>query len=609
MQDSYWSRFTGSRLSRRRALALTGGTALGAAFLAACGGSDSNGSGDSGGSSGGPKDNSGLLTQMKYDQSQVKRGGQMIGVHPGVILSWDPFKTGINIRGGRRGFSQLFRIQDGVVENTKGAIEGDLAESWELSPDKLTLTVKLDGGAGLPPIAPVNGRVIDSADVLATYDRLKKVSQFRTELANDLNPGAPIVSMTAPDAKTVVIKLAEPNATIFSLLGTDALGYLFIQPKEAGDKWDPDKQAIGPGPFYITDYSEVSYKWKRNPNFKRAKLKNNEPYLDEIFEPVIPDISAAEAQFRSGAVYWYGVSADNIIGTKRDTPPLIMYSTNPQITGTERIYFGQNSDSPFKDERIRIAYMKSIDRDSFIIAAHNTDRFQKEGLPVQEFWEAGLGAGTWTGWYLDPKDEKAFGPNAKNYKYDLAEAKKLVEAAGMKTPLDITALYAQQSPTAFPASFYKRAEIFLGMIENSGVFKMKRDLITYQDWNTEKVRFSGGKFSGATWGPDTATGDPAANAFFLYNSKGGYYQGGDAKMDEITSKARAEFDDAKRRDLVLEAQRYNGAHFWNNKIGTAGSFALQWPIIVGQQQSIFRGGTNWMDLRAYLDPSQPPKKA
>ena len=153
----------------------------------------------------------------------------------------------------------------------------------------------------------------------------------------------------------------------------------------------------------------------------------------------------------------------------------------------------------------------------------------------------------WTGWYLDPKDEKAFGPNAKNYKYDLAEAKKMVEAAGLKSPLDISRSTLSQAH-GIPASFYKRAEIFLGMIENSGVFKMKRDLITYQDWNTEKVRFSGGKFNGASWGPDTATGDPTANAFFLYNSKGGYYQGGDAKMDELTNKARAEFDDAKRKD-------------------------------------------------------------
>ena len=74
MQESYWSRFTDSRMSRRRALTLTGGTALGAAFLAACGGSDSNSSSDSGSSSG-PKDSSGLLTQMKDDQANAKRGG------------------------------------------------------------------------------------------------------------------------------------------------------------------------------------------------------------------------------------------------------------------------------------------------------------------------------------------------------------------------------------------------------------------------------------------------------------------------------------------------------------------------------------------------------
>src|SRR4051812_33824174 len=124
MQETYWSRFTNSRLSRRRALTLTGGTALGAAFLAACGGSDSNSS-DSGGTSP-PADKSGLLTAMKDQTANAKRGGQMVGVHPGVITTWDPYKTGINIRGARRGFSTLFRIQDGVGENTKGVIEGDL---------------------------------------------------------------------------------------------------------------------------------------------------------------------------------------------------------------------------------------------------------------------------------------------------------------------------------------------------------------------------------------------------------------------------------------------------------------------------------------------------
>src|SRR5581483_6046282 len=145
--SNYWSNVLKQRLNRRRAIAMTGGAAAGAALLAACGGSDSSssssssGSGSGSGGAGGTKDTSGRLTPLKEESSNVKRGGQLVGVHPGVILSLDPFKTGINIRGARRGFSQLFRISDGILENTKGAIEGDLAESWELSPDKLTLTV------------------------------------------------------------------------------------------------------------------------------------------------------------------------------------------------------------------------------------------------------------------------------------------------------------------------------------------------------------------------------------------------------------------------------------------------------------------------------------
>jgi hypothetical protein len=47
------------------------------------------------------------------------------------------------------------------------------------------------------------------------------------------------------------------------------------------------------------------------------------------------------------------------------------------ITGLERIFFGSNPDSLFKDERVRIAYMRTIDRDAS--SRCNTDQFAKEG--------------------------------------------------------------------------------------------------------------------------------------------------------------------------------------------------------------------------------------
>ncbi|HEX5140853.1 MAG TPA: ABC transporter substrate-binding protein [Dehalococcoidia bacterium] len=612
MQNSYWNRVLEGRVSRRRAIATTGAFGAAAAFLAACGGGDDGGSGSG---SNGPKDTSGLLANLTDTTKSAKKGGLYIDSHPGVILTHDPMKTGINIRGARRGFSQLFRIAPGLMQPSDGSIEGDLAETWELSPDKLTLTVKLDQGAGFAPVAPVNGRVVDAEDVVFSWNRLQTEGIGASELSNAKNPGAPILSVTAADPKTVVIKMSEPNATIFSLLGTEVLGSMYILAKEAADpsKIDVKLKPIGTGPYYLTEDSEVKYSWKKNPNFKRAKLTNGEPFVDEIQEPVIPDQAQGTAQFRTGAIYEYGVQQLEIITTKRDIPQLVMRATDPYITGSERIYFGQNEGSPFRDERVRIAYMKTIDREAFIDAADNTDKFESEGLPAKRYWDASIARGVWEGWWLDPTDEKAFGANAKNYTYDLAEAKKLVEAAGFSAPVPFDEVYAAPGPSSFPASFYTRSDIFLGQVEGSGVFQMNRKLIQYQtEWNTEQYRFSKGKFNGATWGPDTASVDPTSAVFFLFNSAGGYFQGGDAQIDDLTNKARREFDDNKRRDLVHEVQRYNGGKFFNNKIGQGSRFALSWPVV--QNIAVYRGGTNWLcvttpsNLRAWIDPEQAPLK-
>jgi peptide/nickel transport system substrate-binding protein len=621
---NYWDKVLNRRVSRRRAIAATGAITASAAFLAACGGDDDDGgstdggtagtgSGSSGGgSSAAPTTQPGLLSPLVDESGEAVAGGLYTDAHPLVLTTFDPMFPGGHIRVARRGYSQFFRVTDGVAMNTDGTIEGDAAGSWEMSGDNLTLTIKLEPGARFPDIAPVNGRALDSEDVLFTWKRLLEIGTQRAELANSISPAAPILDIEAPDATTVVIKLAQPDVTIFPALATQILGGMYLLPKEAADETviDIPRQAIGTGPYYLTEDSEVSYRWKKNPNFSRPALTNGEPFIDEIFEPVITDRAAAGAQFRSGALLEYGLPQEEVLGAKRDNMDLIMNALPPS-TFDERMYFGIHADSPFKDERMRIAFMKTIDRDTFLDVAYNVDNFADEGLPVEAYWEGSLRQPIYSGWWLDPKDPANWGDAASNYVFDIAEAKKLIEATGATTPFTFNNTYGAPAPTSFPQTYYDRAEIYLGMIESAGIWDQKRVLIDYRtEWSSELFRFSGGQFVGTTWGPDTSATEPTQTAFFLFNSNGGYFFGGDATLDDLTARAKQEFDDNARMTLIHDIQKYDAKMMYNEKLGIAGTFALHWPAL--RNLGVYQAGTNWLGattpsgLKAWLDKTKAP---
>jgi ABC-type transport system substrate-binding protein len=618
MAGNYWDKVLNRRISRRRAVAATGALTASAAFLAACGGEDDDdadgtGGGDSGGGeSPAPTVQSSLLYDRVDETNSAKPGGLYTDSHPLVLTTFDPMFPGGHIRVARRGYSQFFRVKPGLLATPEGEYEGDAAASWELSGDNLTLTIKLEPGAKFPDIPPVNGRALDTDDVLFSWNRMLEFGILRAELANAINPAAPILNMEAPDRTTVVVTLAQPDVTIFSALGTEVLGSLYLLPKEAADESviDIPRQAIGTGPYYLTEDSEVSYRWKKNPNFSRPALTNGEPFIDEIFEPVITDTAAGGAQFRAGELLEYNLPQDEVLQAKRDNMDLLMRA-NPPSTFDERLYFGIHPDSPFKDERMRIAFMKTIDRDAFLDVAYNVDRFESEGLPVEAYWEGALRQPIYNGWWLDPKDPSNWGDAASNYVFDVAEAKKLIEATGAITPFEFDNTYGAPAPTSFPMTYYTRAEIYLGMIESSGLWDQNRVLIDYRtEWNSERYRFSKGQFVGTTWGPDTSATEPAGAAFFIFNKAGGYYFGGDSTLDDLTTRARMEFNDEGRKELIAEVQKYDAKMMYNEKIGIAGTFAVHWPAL--RNLGVWQGGTNWLgittpsNLRAWLDTTLPP---
>lgn len=625
---SYWDKVPTRRVGRRRVLAATGVAAFSAAFLAACGGDDddepspaatsasssitsssstsaagaSGSSGATGAARPAPTQASGLVSPIADESANAIRGGTLLGYHPLTLVTYDPYFPGGHIRAVRRVYNQLWRISDGVGEPTNGEPEGDLVESWEMSPDNLKITAKLHPEAKFPDVEPFNSRALDAQDVLSSWEFYLERGNRRSELANSINSFAPITSFEAPDDRTIVINLAQPNSTIFSSLGNTALGTFFILAKEFTEETlDIKTQSFGTGPFYMTtELNDIEYHWKRNPNFKRF---GDLPYLDEIHEPVLTETAAALAQFVAGQIYWGGPQAQDIVPLKKDNPELDVWLIQPNGAMQLRWFFGHNEESPFKDERLRQAFRYTWDIDAYNDALNNVATFQDAGLPVESYWDTFLSAGSWGGWWLDPKSSD-FGPNAKYFEYNPEEAKALLSAAGInEEPMPFNMVYAAPGPSSYPPFFFPRAEVLIGFARDSGLFDPQINLVNYAtEWN--EYRQSKGQFNGASWQPDVAPPDPTGALFNVLHPDGSYFQGGSPELAELAVKALGEFDTEARKELVHEAQRINAKQQFSPGLGQGSLVQITWPII--RNWLTFQGGTNNEDSRRFLDPSRAP---
>ncbi len=108
MATGYWDALTGSRVSRRRAIAGTGGATLAAAFLAACGGGNKKDSGDK------KSQGSSLLFTPTDTTKQATAGGNWVRAYPGQPLSQnvDPYgAVGLNTGISLFAHSRLFQYK------------------------------------------------------------------------------------------------------------------------------------------------------------------------------------------------------------------------------------------------------------------------------------------------------------------------------------------------------------------------------------------------------------------------------------------------------------------------------------------------------------------
>ena len=309
----------------------------------------------------------------------------------------------------------------------EGAVQPQLARAWTISEDGLTYEFKLATGV----------KFHNGADFTA---ETAKFSLERITAAGSTNPQkalfAPIASVEAADAETLILHLSEPSSNLLFWLGNPA--GVMVEPGSAETN---AVEPVGTGPFTFGS-------WRRGD---RVELLRNAEYWDAE-NPVhleraefrfIPDAQAQAAALRAHDVDAFPLlSAPELYASFQADPA---FTAEPGVTGY-KVVAGMNLRAkPLSDPRVRQALMHAVDREILI-----------EG--------AASGYGAPIGSHFSPTDA-AYVDETGVYPYDPAKSRALLAEAGYPDGFSLTIkspqmAYATRSSEILQAFF---ADVGVGL--------------------------------------------------------------------------------------------------------------------------------------------------
>jgi ABC-type transport system substrate-binding protein len=610
---SFWKTYAQRQTTRRRALAGIGlATTATALTLAGCGGDKDSGSKGAGRILHKPTDSSG----------SAKSGGAYKAFLNIDVPSFDPLSSGATTTQGlaMHTYPRMLKFKTSVYPaEPAGEVEGDLAESFELSPDKLQLTMKLRQGLRWDSRAPTSGRVIDADDVVFSWNKYARLSPFSADVAyKPNNTSAPVESATAVDPRTVVFKMRQPDAAVTILFAN--MRTLNVMPRESDGGFDPKGEIRGYGPWLLEEYApSVRVVWRKNPDY----YVKGRPFFDRKEAPILPEYASANSQFRAGNIYAAtenAVRLDDILTTKKDIAELLVLQGTQFGDGGvhEYVSFGYEGDSPFKDQRVRQAVALLIDREAYTDVLTNQAEFQAAGIETPVRWVTWVPS-SFQGYWLDPRDEKAFGPNAGYYKHDVPEAKKLLAAAGFTSGVKTT--YAFQANRDF--AYDKLSPIIPNLLLEGGITADSKvlnstqyveDLLrVYATGNTKG--FNG---IGQRTAPTSATvylgmfaqAHPGGRNFVGMTPDGRNASAGDPAITSLVDNIKTEFDVQKQQAIAHEFQRQMAIKAYAVPLLVDSPlFTMAWPCIGNYGSFVTQPGsvvTTEGELQWWLDDTKPP---
>jgi peptide/nickel transport system substrate-binding protein len=430
-----------------------------------------------------------VAAQTPAASATPKRGGTL------NIRAWDPphfdhilahaYRTHVVISFTH---SRLLRHKAGPgVRPGSFPIEGDLAESWKQVNDT-TYEFKLRRGVRFHTKPPVNGRELTADDVRYTFeyilaDKGSNVSMYKS-----------IAKIEATDKYTVRFTLKEPFAWFLDMIASPMAGAIIA--KECVEKFGDLKKAdavVGTGPWQLDSYRpNVGLTLVRHPQYFMPGL----PYLDRVEIHVDEDNASRTAAFLAGK-YDLGWEFPGTIN--RSDWVQIAEPLKKRRPGLQVLEYPSNvvndlsfraDKPPFNDVRVRQAVCLAMDRKAQIDSIFEGVGAVNGPLPAAlDDWALPIAQ---------------LGEGAKLYTHSVAEAKRLLAAAG--------------HPNGFPASICFATYGSTQLVDHMQlVIKQLKDVgidakLDQKEYGAYQASCRLGKFDSMGFGPSRPSSSPTASS-------------------------------------------------------------------------------------------------
>ena len=433
-------------------------------------------------------------------------------------------------------FSKLVQFKKGTTE-----VIPDLAESWEVSEDGLTITFKLRPGVKWQSndlFTP--SRDFNADDVIFSFDRQGNAENpwhaylpgITYEYFDAMEMGDLIASIEKVDDLTVTFTLSRPEAPFFANLAMPFASIVSAEYAQtlmdAGRTEDMNNLPVGTGPFSFVAYQkDAVIRYKKN-----ADYYGEAPKIDDLIFAITPDASVRLQKLKAGECHLmpYPAPAD-LESIKADSS--LKLDSQP---GLNVAYLAYNTTvAPFDKPEVRKALNMAINKDAIIEAVfQGAGQVAKNPIPPT-MWS-----------YNDAIEDDAYNPEA---------AKQMLADAGVEgLSMEIWAMPVQRP---YMPNARRTAELMQADLAEIGV---SVEIVSY-DWGEYLKRSTDPARKGAVilgWTGDNgdpdnfmgvllscaATGDGGANRAQWCNED----------FSDLLSKAKATSDLAERTRLYEEAQ-------------------------------------------------------